>query len=220
MNRILGLVAGAVLLAGGAYYFTQSSTPSNALLPGAASAQTTSGETTTEVQEMVLGSEEAPITVVEYASYTCPHCASFHKDTFKQLKADYIDTGKVKFVYREVFFDRPGLWASMVARCGGQDRFFGISDILYQQQRQWTASGDPAQIAEALRKIGRTAGLDDVALDACLTDADKAQSLIAWFEANAAEDGIRSTPSFIIDGRLYTNMAYSEFSGILDDKLN
>jgi len=219
MNRILGLVAGAVLLAGGAYYFTQSS-PTSTLLPGAASAQTTSSDKTVEIQDMVLGSEDAPITVIEYASYTCPHCARFHEDGFKQLKADFIDTGKVKFVYREVFFDRPGLWASMVARCGGEQRFFGISDMLYQQQRQWTGSGDPAQIAEALRKIGRTAGLDDDTLNACLTDAQKAQSLIAWFEANAAEDGIRSTPSFIIDGKLYSNMAYSEFSELLNDKLN
>ncbi|WP_420862043.1 DsbA family protein [Algirhabdus cladophorae] len=219
MNRLLGLVAGAVLLAGGAYYYSTQSNSTAGLLPGAANAQSTTADSV-EIQEMFLGSETAPITVVEYASYTCPHCARFHEGAFKQLKTDFIDTGKVKFVYREVYFDRPGLWASMLARCGGETRFFGISDMLYSQQRQWTASGDPAQIAEALRKIGRTAGMDDATLDACLTDATKAQSLIAWFEENAAEDGIRSTPSFIIDGKLHSNMAYSEFAELLNDKLN
>ena len=98
------------------------------------------------------------MTVVEYASFTCPHCATFHNDTFKKLKADYIDSGKVKFIYREVYFDRYGLWASMVARCGGQEKFFGIADLIYKSQSEWTRAGEPAAIVDELRKIGRLAG--------------------------------------------------------------
>jgi len=175
---------------------------------------------TSIVPEMTLGSEDAPVTVIEYASYTCPHCASFHQGTFKQLKADYIDTGKVKFVYREVYFDRYGLWASMVARCGGPLRFFGISDIIYNEQSEWTASRDPATIADELRKIGLKSGLSSEELDTCLTDATMAQTLVAWYQENAEADGISSTPSFIIDGQNYSNMAYSEFQRILDEALD
>lgn len=219
MNRFIPLIAGAAILAGGAYWYTSSGSNTTAL-PNIGSAQAAT-ETVNgiEIQDMFLGNENADVTVVEYASYTCPHCASFHQGAFKQLKEDFIDTDKIKFTYREVYFDRPGLWASIIARCGGQEKFFGISDMLYTQQRNWTASGDPVQIAEALRKIGRTAGLENDTLEACLADADKAQALVSWFEVNAAEDGIRSTPSFMIDGKLYSNMAYNEFADILNDKL-
>ena len=89
-----------------------------ATLISPAQAQEESTATTApEITEMALGPEDASVTVMEYASFTCPHCANFHKGPFKQLKADYIDTGKVRFVYRDVYFDRFGLWASMVETC-------------------------------------------------------------------------------------------------------
>lgn len=170
------------------------------------------------VPEMILGEEGAPITVVEYASYTCPHCRRFHEDVFPDFRANYIDTGKVKFVYREVYFDRFGLWASMIARCGGEEKFFGITDLLYKQQREW-AQGDPAVIADNLRRIGRTAGIDQASLDACLDDGDNAQNLVAWFEANVARDGITATPSFVIDGVKYSNMSAADLTALMDSKL-
>jgi len=102
------------------------------LLTGAVSAQEAEVDTSTIV-EMVQGAEDAPVTIVEYASYTCPHCANFHAGPYKQLKKDYIDTGKVKFIYREVYFDRYGLWASMVARCSGPEKFFGITDLILKR---------------------------------------------------------------------------------------
>ena len=80
------------------------------------------------VTEMILGDVNAPIEIIEYASMTCPHCANFHSDVYPQLKANYIETGKVKFVFREVYFDKYGMWASMIARCAGPDRFFGVID--------------------------------------------------------------------------------------------
>ena len=169
--------------------------------------------------DMVLGDENAPVTVIEYASYTCPHCANFHVNMFKDFKADYIDTGKVRFIYREVYFDRFGLWASMVARCGGQDRFFAISDMIYEKQREWTASGDPATIAGELRKFGKLAGLDDAALDACMQDAQMAQNLVAWWEQNSQADGIRSTPSFVIDGEKFEGNWANELTGAIDAAL-
>jgi protein-disulfide isomerase len=171
------------------------------------------------VPDMVLGAEDAPVTMIEYASFTCPHCAAFHADQFQQLKTDYIDTGKVRFILREVYFDRFGLWASMVARCGGEMRFYGIADMLYEDQQGWIGDGQPATIADNLRRIGRTAGLDDATLEACLADEGQAQALLAWYEENAATDGIRATPTLMIDGQSHGNMSYEELSGVIDAAL-
>ena len=74
---------------------------------------------------------DAPIKIVEYASFTCPHCARFHKEAYGRLKSEYIETGKVHFTMREVYFDRYGLWAALIARCGGDMKYFGIHDMLY-----------------------------------------------------------------------------------------
>lgn len=204
-------VLGAALLAVPAL-FAPDRTGSTAL------AQAAEVDTSTIV-EMSLGDPDAPVTVVEYASFTCPHCATFHQSVFKDLKKDYIDTGKVHFIYREVYFDRYGLWASMVARCGGQERFFGIADMVYSTQSEWTAGGDPAAIVESLRRIGRTAGLSNEQLDACLSNAESAQTLVAWYQENAAADNVQSTPSFLIDGKPYSNMSLAEFSEAIDSKL-
>jgi protein-disulfide isomerase len=189
------------------------------LLPMAAQAQEAAEIDTSTVEEMALGAPDAPVTVIEYASFTCPHCATFHADVLPQLKADYIDTGEVRFVHREVYFDRYGLWAGMVARCGGgEGRYFGIADLIYAQQRDWTG-GQPTEVVEALRRIGRTAGLTNAQLDACLSDGERAQTLVAWYQENAEADGIDATPTFIIDGQKYSNMPYADFVEILDGKL-
>ena len=212
----LPLAAAAVLAAGAAVWTLA---PRGASEPPllAAAAQDAEAEAP-EVAPMVLGAEDAPVTVVEYASYTCPHCATFHDEVFPALKRDYVDEGLVRFEYREVYFDRPGLWASMVARCDGGMRFFGITDLLYENQSDWR-QGEPAQVADGLRRIGLTAGLTQEQLDACMSDGAMAQALVANFEANAEEDGIRSTPSFLVDGELHSNMSEAEFREILDARL-
>lgn len=220
-NLILGGVAVAGL---GGWALTNNmngnSTPVNPLA-GPANAQSTSAEVDTSgIKEMVAGNPDASVTLIEYASFTCPHCARFHDGPYKQLKADYIDTGKIKFVYREVYFDRYGLWASMIARCNGGDRFFGIADLIYKGQAEWTRAGEPAAIVDELRKIGRLAGLDNDTIEGCLQDADFAQNLVAWDEANRNADSINSTPSFMINGQKHSNMAYPEMQQLLDAALN
>lgn len=172
-----------------------------------------------EITEMTLGNPDAPVKVVEYASYTCSHCGAFHLEGFKELKANYIDTGKVHFTYREVYFDRAALWASMVARCGGEEKFFGISDLIYKGQRDWMSGGDPVQMADGLRKIARVAGLSSESIDACLEDQDKAQSLIAWYQANVEADGIDSTPSFIIGDERVEGNNYAKLREVIDAQL-
>ncbi len=172
-----------------------------------------------EVRDFAIGPEDAKIKMVEYASFTCPHCADFHAAVFKSLKADYIDTGKLRFEYREVYFDRYGLWAAMMARCGGEMRYFGITSILFDTQREWAASDDPNVVVGNLKKIGLTAGMDSAALDQCMMDGATAEAMVAHFEANMKADAIEGTPTLIINGTKHSNMSYADLKVILDAEL-
>lgn len=172
-----------------------------------------------EVTELVLGNPDAKVTLTEYASYTCPHCANFHSDVFKPLKADYIDTGKVKFVYREVYFDRYGLWAAMMARCGGEMRYFGINGLLFEKQRDWAASDDPNVVINNLKTIGRSAGMTDDQLDACFKDQAMAEAMVTKFQENMEADGVEGTPTLFINGTKYSNMSYADLKALLDAEL-
>ena len=212
MNRrsVIFSAAALALAAGAGVTFT--------LGAGPASAQEAEVDTS-RVLEMSMGNPDAPVTVIEYASFTCPHCRSFHEGPFKQLKADYIDTGRIHFIYREVYFDRFGLWAGMLARCAGPERYFGMTEMLYATQADWIGNGDPATVAENLRRMGRTAGLTDEQVNACLQDGDMARAMVAVYQENAEADAIEATPTFVINGEKYSNMSYEEFSGILEEKL-
>lgn len=188
-----------------------------------AAAQETATETApavaTELKDFSIGSPDAKVNIIEYASFTCSHCAHFHETVFGNLKADYIDTGKVQFTYREVYFDRYGLWAAMAARCGGDMRYFGMSDIFFETQKDWAGSEDPAVVVENIKKIGRTAGMDDAALDVCLKDAATAEALVARSEAAMKADGVEGTPTLMINGVKHSNMSYDELKAILDAEL-
>jgi protein-disulfide isomerase len=231
MTRIMTGICAAVAVAAGVYAINNfSGREDNASLldiqlVSAANAQESSQGAeaaevdTSTIMEMVQGAEDAPVTLIEYSSYTCPHCANFHADAYKKLKAEYIDTGKVKLVYREVYFDRFGLWASMVARCGGEEKFFGITDLIFKQQAEWTRAGGPAEMVEELKKIGRVAGVDGDVLEACLQDATKAQTLVTWYQENATKDDISSTPSFILNGTKIANQPYEDLKALIDAEL-
>ncbi|MFC3182765.1 DsbA family protein [Cypionkella sinensis] len=171
------------------------------------------------IQDYGVGQMDAKVKIVEYLSFTCPHCAAFHSEVYPQLKADYIDTGKVRLEYHEVYFDRYGLWAAMMARCGGEMRYMGITDIILDTQKDWAASDDPNAVVENLKKIGRTAGMDDKTLDACMKDAPMAEALVKHFETNMAADKIEGTPTFIINGTKHANMAYDDLKAVIDAEL-
>lgn len=223
MNRLFPAALALILLiGGGVYWMSQPSAPAVDIDIVSQNATETLSASGAEsgVIEMVTGSEDAPVTIIEYASFTCPHCATFHENQLKQIKANYIETGKVKFVFREVYFDRFGLWASMVARCGGQEKFFGMTDLLMKGQKDWARAGDPVAIAGELRKVGRLAGLGEDQVQACLKDEAKAKSLVAWYQANATMDDIESTPSFVINGKKYSNMSYGDFADVLDSLID
>ena len=222
MTRLLALCVLAAGLAGlAATLFIR--TPAETGQGPAMILQADSAEVDTSiVQEMALGAGDAPVEVIEYASFTCIHCANFHADVFPRIKENYVETGDVRFVYREVYFGRdprPALWPGLVARCGDGDRYFGIVDMVYDRRDEWLSQDSAQGMVGALRRIGRAAGLTDDQLDACFSDGEKAQAMYALSQQNLAEDDIDATPSFVIDGRKYANMSYADFAAILDEKL-
>ena len=170
------------------------------------------------IGDIPLGDENAPVTIIEYASFTCPHCASFHNNVWDKLKENYIDTGKVRFIMREVYFDKYGLWASMTARCAGPEGFHPMVDTYLKTQNVWTRAPD---VGQAIQQIGRRAGLSEERLRACLTDRDYAKALLDDYKKNAAADDVRSTPTFVINGeKAVGSMSYEEFAKLVDAKLN
>jgi len=170
----------------------------------------------TALQERVIGSPDAPVTVVEYFSLTCPSCATFHNDVYGDLKKKYVDSGKVRFVFKEFPRDGVDLRAGMMARCADPRRYTGLIKVLFKNQPSWTRSNNP--LAE-LAKIGRLAGIDDATFESCLASEELANGLLAERQ-NAAAQGVRSTPTFAIDGQLYPgSRTIEEFSKIIDPLL-
>lgn len=188
--------------------------PLAAAVPGIALAQSAPA-----IAEMSVGDPNAPVTLVEYGMFTCPHCAAFAQEVYPKIKENYIDTGKVRLVFREVYFNKPALWAAMIARCAPSDRYFGIVDVLFSTQRNWAAEPDEKAMLAKLYGIGRQAGLTDAEMDACMQDRAKAEALVADYQKNAAADGIDSTPTFLINGTKVGNMPYDEFAAKLDAAL-
>ena len=186
-----------------------------AALPGAAFAQDTR-----VVIEMTMGDANAPVTLVDYSMFTCPHCAAFHEETFPQIKKNFIDTGKVRLIYREVYFNKASLWAGMIARCGGEDRYFGMVDLLFKKQKEWIDGDDSDALVANLYSIGRQAGLSDGDMDACMTDKAFAQALVTEYQKNAKADGIDSTPTFMINGKKVSNMNYDKFAAALNEAID
>lgn len=218
MNRYLPVAAALALVVAIGGWVT-SRPASDAFVAPALAEDTAAQADLSLAPDYVLGDKNAPVTFIEYASFTCPHCAHFNDDVFKQMKKDYIDTGKVKFILREVYFDQFGLLAAQIARCGGEMRYYGISDMLFSQQKEWIGSGKGDEIVANLRKLGKVAGLSDDQLDACIADKDRTNAMIAAYQKNFTADGIEGTPSFTINGELYTNMGYGSLKAILDEKL-
>ena len=164
--------------------------------------------------DVVLGSEDAPVTVIEYASFTCPHCKNFHVQSWPTIKRDYVDTGKVRFIMREVYFDQFGLWGAMVARCGGEERYYDLVDALLKNQDQWygvhreafVQTKNAGPIVDELKKIGRRVGMSNTRIEECVTDVALRDRLVADFQEYAERDNVRSTPSFMINGEMTTGV--------------
>lgn len=165
----------------------------------------------------VLGRAGAPVTIVEYASFTCPHCAQFHADILPGLKKAYIDTGKARLVYRDFPLDRAAFAASLVARCATGSRYFGVVDLLFKEQARWASARD--QMA-ALRRLATLAGISKKKLDACLKD-EKIQNAVLQQRLTATEQfKVTSTPTLIVNGAKYHGgLTLEQFRAVIDRAL-
>lgn len=163
-----------------------------------------------------LGDPDAPVTVIEYSSLTCPYCARFHREVYPLLKRDYIDTGKVKLEMREVYFDRLGLWAAALARCGGAERYFGFFDLLLEQQEQWARAED---VLSEFKRIGRLGGLSDEQVTACVTDTDKLRKMVEAYKAFTTDPRLTGTPTLIVDGEKIDDPSFRNLSAAIEARL-
>ena len=161
------------------------------------------------------GPADAPVTIVEYASMTCPHCAHFHEATFPALKEKYIDTGKVRFILREFPFDPRAEAGFMLARCA-EGKYFPMVDVLFKQQENWAAVQDART---ALLNIAKLAGFTQESFEACLTN-QKLLDDVRAVRSRGAEFGVDSTPTFFINGKKYPGaMSIEQMSAIIDPLL-
>ena len=147
--------------------------------------------------DMTLGSTKAPVTVVEYASASCPHCARFNNEIFPAFKAKYIDTGKVRYVFREFLTEPVEVAAAgfMLAHCAGNDKYFKVLDAVFRDQQKMYESGD---VRGVLLKIGEDNGLTEAQYMACLTNDTTKNALFKKVDGYVAKDHIESTPTFLI----------------------
>ena len=152
--------------------------------------------------ELVLGKDDAPVTVVEYASMTCSHCANFHTKVFPVIKEKYIDSGKVRFIMREFPLDKLAVAASMLARCAGGDKTFPLISALFAKQEEWAfVRGNPVP---ELFKIAKQAGFTQESFDKCLTDQKLMDDIVKVRSRAADSFGVGSTPTFFINGKRMT----------------
>ena len=166
-----------------------------------------------DMGEKFLGQADAPVTIIEYASATCPHCARFHEDTFKKLKAEYIDTGKVKFIFREFPFDDLALAAFMLARCAPEDKYFPMIDVLFEQQAVWSRNNPKGE----LFKIAKLAGFTEESFEACLRNEEIFKGIVAIREKAGTTFGVDSTPTFFINGaKLQGNQDFESFKKMIE----
>lgn len=159
--------------------------------------------------EQALGVEGAPVTVIEYASMTCPHCAAFHAETFPKLKTEYIDTGKVRLVFRDFPLDGTALLGAAVAQCAGPERYFGFVEVLFETQRVWATAADPKA---ALVKIGRLGGLDEATVRGCMEDEALLEAIVRSRTVGEQTYAVDSTPTLIINEKKHEGSA--EFDNV------
>lgn len=164
--------------------------------------------------EMTLGSPDAPVTMVEFASLTCGHCRAFHLERLPDLKKKYIDTGKLRLVMRDYPLDGFALRASMMARCAGPDRYFAYVETVFEQQLQWLTGGEPM---EGLARIAKLAGMSQDEFDSCMSNKELSQKIVQASQEAREQLGINATPSFYIDGEVFSGtLALEEYERRID----
>jgi protein-disulfide isomerase len=161
-----------------------------------------------------IGKADAKVTIVEYMSMTCPHCARFHNDVFEKIKEKYVDTGKVKFILREFPLDNRAAAAIMLARCAPSDQYFPMVSALFKSQGTWAVAEDARG---ALLQIAKLAGFTQQSFEACLTNQKLLDQVNATREKASKDFGVDSTPTFFVNGNRYAGeMSVEDMSAIID----
>ena len=168
--------------------------------------------------DVVMGDDAAPLTVIEYASMTCSHCADFHNNVFPKLKKNYIDTGKINFVLRDMPWDPLALAVSKITRCAPDGQFYKFTSAFFETQKTWVQSDDPI---EALKKTARLGGMDGARVEECLSDAAVHTRVTQSREMGLETLGVKSTPTFFIgdDEVVPGNVGYEKMANFLDKVL-
>ena len=216
MSRRAVLIAGSLLAATACGATDDASSDTTGASGGTADAATS---------EMVLGAEDAPVTVTEYASWTCPACLQFQNDVVGQLKSEYIETGKVKFIFRE-FPTAPAkisVAGFAIARCAGEDQYFDVLDELFERQRGiLSLARECGQVRAALEQVAANHGIDDAeAFDACLQDSGIRRA-IASAVSQGEDDGVSATPTVFLNGEQLQGYEWRQWAGmkaVLDEAL-
>jgi protein-disulfide isomerase len=194
MRQILFALIGLVVLS------MVSGNPAEAVAPRVQLADAQAGLSITK-DDRILGNPDAPITIIEYASLTCPHCAHFTNEVLPELKKKWIDTGKAKLVLREFPLDEPALRAAMIARCAPPDRFYAYVDALFATQDKWVMAKD---YREALARIVKLGGMSQDEFDNCLKNTNLENKILEKRLAASKELDVNSTPTFFINGTKFT----------------
>ena len=163
--------------------------------------------------DRILGKADAPITIVEYASLTCPHCAAFARDTLPKIKAEWIDPGKAKLVFRDFPLDGSAVKASVLARCAPPEKFYGFIDVLFSSQESWARNPDPTP---GLARIAKLGGMSEDQFNACMADNALQDKVLASRLTAEKEYKVESTPTFFINGTKLTGaLPYEQFDEAL-----
>jgi len=163
-----------------------------------------------------LGKDDAPVTIVEYASMTCPHCAQFHETTYPELKKRYIDTGKVRFIFREFPLDPLAAGASMLARCADKEQYFPLIETLFHQQRQWAVE----KPIPPLMALAKQAGFSEQKFNTCLSDQKMLDAMQVEQKRASEKFGVTSTPTLFVNGRIQKGgMSIDDLAKVIDPLL-
>ncbi len=182
----------------------QAATPEELLKPGA-------------LPEQSFGPADAPVTVIEYASLTCPHCRTFHVETWPAVKEKYVDTGKIRFIIREFPFDPRAQGGFMLARCAGEDKWYPVVDLLYRSQDTWARVPDGVA---ALKSLMGMTGMSGEQVEACLSDQALLEKITSVMETGQSY-GVDSTPTFFFNGEKKVGaMTIEQFSAIVDPMIS
>ncbi|MFN7039165.1 MAG: DsbA family protein [Alphaproteobacteria bacterium] len=166
--------------------------------------------------DVVLGDKAAPITMIEYSSLSCPHCADFHKKTFEFLKSKYLDTGKLKYIHRNYPLDKAAYTGSVLVHCAGKDKYYLFLKILFEKQENWVFHKN---YSELLENIGKLGGISGEKFQACLVNKQIEESILNSRLIAMNKLNVNATPTFFINGKAYTGVYDAKFFSNIIDKI-